>query len=594
MIAIQPTWDLSDLYQGLSDPKINFEIEKGRKKARTFGKKYKGKLAKLCRAPKTVLKILHEYEDIFVVALKPMEYAQLIFAESSSDAIRGSFQQRMKSEFIATRNEVLFFELEILALPVATLKKLVQAPLLLPYKNYLRKLLLSKPHRLPEKEERILDEKSLTGRSALVRLFDEELALKKFAFTFAGTKKELSETEVLNLLYSAERDKREAAAESLSQGLNEEARRLTFITNTLSEDKSIDDKFRGFKTPEASRHLANEISQEMVDSMSRVVTSRYDLVQRYYKFKAKVLGEKILFDYDRYAPVGASTTVIPFDEARALVLDAFHSFSPDYGKIAEEFFVKNWVDAADRPGKRGGAFCSYATPDLHPYVFMNYHGSMRDVFTLAHELGHAIHGYLMRDRGLLNADTPLTIAETASVFAEALLFQRLKSVLKDPAELFALTMGRIENSFATVFRQISMYRFEQDLHSERARTGELSTERINELWMGRQREMFGRSIILSKGYEIWWSYIPHFLHTPFYVYAYSFGELMTLSLFARYQEMGAPFVNKYLGLLSAGGSKSPEELVRPLGINLKSESFWRGGIDIIESMVRDAEALHSA
>ncbi len=587
-----PSWNLSDLFSSIDDPAIERCLRKAERLVRAFVLAYKGKLSKKAASALALKRILRQYEAVFVCALKPIEYAQLLFAEDLSKPERGAFLQSMRVRYLSIQSETVFFELELLTLPDAVLKKLSRHPQLQEYANYLVKLINSKPHRLSEREERLLDQKSLTGRSAFVRLFDEEISLKKFSLNMRGKVKELSETQLLDMLYSKVRAERKAAAKSLTAGLKEESRRLTYITNTLAEDKAIDDKLRNFATPAAARHLANEISQDMVDVMSSAVTSHYGIVQDFYRFKAKVLGVGKLFDYDRYAPVSSASVKMPYAAARKNILDSFRAFSPRYAEIASLFFDKQWIDAEQRKGKRGGGFCSYATPDLHPYVFLNYSGSLREVFTLAHELGHGVHGYLMRDRGILNADTPLTIAETASVFAEMLLFEQLKREAKSPQDLFALITGRIEGIFATVFRQISMYNFEQDLHAERRRCGELSTERINALWCKRQKEMFGSAVEITPEYAYWWSYIPHFLHTPFYVYAYSFGELMTLSLFSQYKREGEPFVEKYLALLAAGGSLSPEGLVKPLGISLKGRSFWEGGLALIAELVSEAKAVY--
>lgn len=586
--ASLPTWNLKDLFKSEKDPKIKQIFSSCMKRAHAFESKYRGKLKP---SPAVVLQAIREYESIEQTAVKPVHYASLLFAESASPAGRGAFLQYTKGEYVHIHNHLIFFEHELLKFPLATLKKLAKHPELKNYKHFLHNLILSKPHRLSVEIESILSDKSLTGAGAWIRLFDEELSFKKFQFTHKKKTELLSETAVLHKLYSGDRSERKAGAESLTAGLNEESRRLTYIFNTLSEDKAIDDRHRSYPSPEASRHLANEIDQKTVDIMSDVVTSYYGTVQDFYKYKKKVLKLPELFDYDRYAPVELKTKPISFTEAKKVVLDSFYAFSKEYGKIAEEFFTKGWIDATEREGKRGGAFCSFVTPDLHPYVFMNYHGTMREVFTLAHELGHAIHAYLMRGQSFLNFDTPLTIAETASVFAEMLLFEKLKTNIKDPKEKFALYVGKIESIFATVFRQIAMYRFEQDLHGARREQGELSTDAINAMWRKRQVEMFGKSVTLTAGYDCWWSYIPHFIHTPFYVYAYAFGELMTLALYAQYQKQGGSFVPKYMQLLADGGSKTPDELLKPLGIDLHTRSFWVGGMKVIESLVQELKSL---
>ena len=583
-----PTWNLKDLYSSIQDPKIKQNLHACQKQAALFEKKYRGKLKVNASS---VLKALKDYEAIQQEMVKPALYANLLFAESCTPKGRGAFLQYTRSEYVHINQHLMFFELEILKFSDKDLRKLVKDPTLKGYSHYLESLLNSKPHRLSEDAEKIFSDKNLTGSNAFIRLFDEELAGKKFIFGRGKKQLEVSETEVLSKLYSPHREERAEAAGSLTRGLKEESHRLTYIFNTLAEDKAIEDRYRNFPDPESSRHLANEIDRPMVDAMAEAVTSQYSLVQEFYGFKKKVLGFKELYDYDRYAPVDLKRESIPFSVARDMVLESFYGFSKEYGDIASKFFSKGWVDAAHREGKRGGAFCSFVTPDLHPYVFMNYTGSMREVFTLAHELGHAIHAYQMREQTVLNFDTPLTIAETASVFAEMLLFDHLRTTMKDKNALFALYIGKIESVFATVFRQISMYKFEQDVHGARQEKGELSTPEINALWRRRQVEMFGKSVTLTEGYDYWWSYIPHFVHTPFYVYAYAFGELLTLALYAQYKKEGKAFIPKYMDLLRTGGSKTPSELFKPLGINLHGKQFWKGGVGMIESMVKEVKTL---
>lgn len=581
-----PSWNLKSLYSSIKDPKIEANIKTSYTQAVAFEKRHKGKLK-----PKatSVLKALKEYENLQQDAVKPLLYANLIFSDSCTPEGRGAFLQYTRAQYVKLNQHLMFFELELLKFSERELKALCNAPQLKNYRHYLGLVLESKPHRLTEEAEKIFSDKNLTGSGAFVRLFDQELALKKF--TLGKNKAQVSETEVLSKLYSPNRKERQEAALSLTQGLTEEAPRLTYIFNTLAEDKAVEDRYRKYANPEASRHVANEIERPMVDAMASVVTSRYGIVQDFYKFKKKVMGVPELFDYDRYAPVASKRENIPFAKAQKLVLESFYGFSKEYGAIAEEFFKKGWVDAAKREGKRGGAFCSFVTPDLHPYVFMNYSGTIREVFTLAHELGHAIHAYLMREQSYLNFDTPLTIAETASVFAEMLLFDHLKNTVTDKEARFALFVGKIESVFATVFRQISMYRFEQDLHGARQQRGELSTQEINSMWRKRQVEMFGKSVTLTPGYDYWWSYIPHFIHTPFYVYAYAFGELLTLALYAKYKDEGQSFIPKYMQLLTSGGSKTPNELLKPLKVDLSGKAFWSGGVDMIESLVKEVRTL---
>ena len=389
---------------------------------------------------------------------------------------------------------------------------------------------------------------------------------------------------------------RKAATDGFTRGLEEESRRLTFIFNTVIQDKGTDDRFTRFPNPEAARHLSNQISRESVDSMVGAVMSSTGIVSRYYKLKAKLLGIPKLTDYDRYAPLPSRTnTEISFAEARKIIIEASERFSPEYAEIADLFFRRRWIHAAPSEGKRSGAFCAFITSDTHPYVLVNYTGSLREVLTLAHELGHGIHAYLMRKRGYINYNVPLTIAETASVFGEMTVFNYLQSKVTDPRERLRLYCAKLEEMFATVFRQVVMHRFEQSIHSARKK-GELSTTQLCDYWMTHQNEMFNGSVHLTPGYRYWWGYISHFIHSPFYVYAYAFGELLTVALYAQYQnakESGkdGKWVERYLGMLALGDSAPPAELVKPFGISLERREFWLGGLGIIRSMLGTVEKL---
>jgi oligoendopeptidase F len=356
------------------------------------------------------------------------------------------------------------------------------------------------------------------------------------------------------------------------------------------EDKAIGDKFAKFSTPEESRHMANDISQDVVDSMVSVVSENFGIVEDYYLAKKKWMGLDEIFDYDRYAPIHESKLKYEYDDAKKIVLDSFNKFSPAIGESAALFFDKNWIHAPSKQGKRGGAYCSGGTPDKHPLILLNYNGRLDDVSTMAHELGHGVNDWLMREQNPINYDTTLVLAETASVFAEMLLFDELKEQIKDPKEKFGLYAGKVEGIFATVFRQISMHEFEQTLHAARAK-GELSPDTINQLWMDTQTQMYGKSVTLSPDYKVWWSYIQHFYHVPFYVYAYAFGELLVLALYAKYKQEGASFVPKYLDLMRAGTSASPQELLKPMGIDLKDRNFWQNGMNMIKEMVEETKKL---
>lgn len=551
-------WDLSFLGS-------NFEskLKTAIKKAKNFSSRYKGKLN-----VNNLKLALEQYESISELAEEAQCYAYLRFAETSLDPKRGEDLQRAQELGVIFSNELIFFELEIPKVLKNKPKNFGR------FNNYLSKILEKSKHNLSEREERIFSKKSLTSSGVLIRLFDEEWGAQEFLVKG----KKLSESEALNLLYHPNRATRIRAHKGITQALKQQSKRITLIFNSLVLDKSIDDEYRRFSLPEDSRHLTNETTKDEVDSLVSAVTGSYKLVQDFYKIKSKLIGIKTLKDYDRYAPISATRVRYSFNEAQNLVIEAFSDLSPNFGKLAQKFFKQNWIDAENRKGKRSGAFCSFVTARTHPVVFINYHGSLRDVFTLAHELGHGIHAVLMKEAGSINFDTPLTIAETASVFAEMLLFNRLKTKLDNRA-LIGMYVSKLENIIATVYRQISMFKFERLLHVERKK-GELSTDKINFLWRTTQSEMFGKSLELTEEYDYWWGYIPHFVHTPFYLYAYAYGELLTLGLYEQFRKSRSSFVPKYEALLSAGASKSPKELLSPFAPSI--EYFWNSGIKQIK------------
>ncbi|MCB0354785.1 MAG: M3 family oligoendopeptidase [Bdellovibrionales bacterium] len=588
-----PAWDLSDLYSGIEDKRISKHVQEAKRDASRFHKRYHGKVLSKAKKKQSLLEILKEYEGISRKCSKPAIYAGLIISDSALDPKRGAFLQRMQTESTVISNLLTFFPLELAELSSKQQKEILQSKSFAPYKNYLKKLFESKKHILPEEQEHVFSDKRLTGAGAFVRLYNEEFAHRKYTATFGKKTTEFTLTDLLDRLHSPDRDIRKAASEGLSEGLKQDSRRLAFIYNTLIVDKAINDRYRNYPTPEASRHRDNQIDQETVDVMTKTVVSSYKHVQNYYAFKKKALGFKTMYEFDRYAPVGGSDKRVSFDEARAMILEAFGHFSPVMRETAQMFFDQGWIDAADRPGKRSGAFCSYVTEDLHPYVFVNYTGTLREVFTLAHELGHGIHACLMRKQTHLSFDTPLTTAETASVFAELLLFESLKKKIKSPRELYSLYATKIESIFATIHRQISMFLFERDAHDAVRTHGEQTVEQFNTFWRNRQREMFRNSVELTHNYDYWWAYIPHFMHTPFYVYAYAFGELLTLALYQRYLDKPEGFEQKYIEFLSAGDSRSPLELIRSLGVNPKDPKFWKNGVIVIEHMIGEMKRTHA-
>jgi oligoendopeptidase F len=468
---------------------------------------------------------------------------------------------------------------------------MIESPEREPYRHFLQVTRAFAGHDLSEPEERILEEKANTSGRAFSRLFQESTANATYTLEVEGETRTMNQSELLALLHDPDRELRRRAAESFTTGLREQNRLLTFIFNTLLQDKAVEDRLRRYAEPEESRHHSNDLDAETVETVMGTCAESYGLVARYYRLKREILGYDTLTHYDRYAPLFDTKEEVGFPEARETVLRSFEEFSPAMRSAAEEFFEREWIDAEPRPGKQGGAFCSSVTPDLHPYVLMNYMDRLDDVMTLAHELGHGIHFSLARGQSYLNFSSTLPLAELASTFAEMLVFEKLQAEaeLKDRLALYA---GKIEGAFATIFRQAAMFRFEQRLHRARREQGELPSETIGEIWQDEVQKMFGDSVELGEEHRLWWSYIPHFIGSPFYVYAYSFGELLVFALYQMYKEEGGAFPERYLDLLRQGGSKSPQELMAQMGIDLRSRAFWRGGMKALDDLVGRFEALY--
>lgn len=576
-------WDLTDLYA--SRESLDEDLARADEEADAFAAAYRDRVRDLDAA--AFAEAMARYEAIQDRLGCAFTYAYLNWSTDTNDAARGALLQRVREAYTQTGQKLIFFELEWATLDAPAAEALLADPALAGYRHYLELQRLRRDHLLSEAEEKILAEKEVTGRAAWNRFFDEIFGAARF--TLDG--REVTEQEILSKLHEPDRDLRRRAALGFTEGLVRMQRELTFIFNTVLADKATNDRLRRYPHWLASRNLSNEVSDEMVEALVQSVTSRYDLVARFYRLKRRLLGLDELFDYDRYAPIGEADTRYEWNDARELVLASYGAFHPTLAAIAGEFFERNWIDAALAPGKRGGAFSHGAVPSAHPYILMNYTGKIRDVQTLAHELGHGVHQYLSRKQGVLQSDTPLTTAETASVFGEMLVFQRLMQEEKDPRNRLAMVVAKIDDTIATVFRQVAMNRFEDRIHRARREGGELSAEELSEHWMETQRAMFQGSVTLGEHYRNWWSYIPHFLHTPGYVYAYAFGELLVLALYARYQEEGAPFAEKYIGLLEAGGSDWPHVLVGRLGVDLTKEDFWQLGLGAIEALIAEAEAL---
>jgi oligoendopeptidase F len=586
--AEEVLWNLGDLYGGGDDPQLEKDLAESRNRAESFASGYRGRIAGLEAAE--LAKAIEEYEQILELSGKAGTFAYLHWSTNTEDPSRGALLQRLQEHSSRLQQELLFFELEWVHVDEDRAGQLLADAALARYRFWLSLSRRYRPHLRSEAEEKILAEKSVTGRSAWVRFFEEVHSGARY--TFAG--QELPQQSILTKLYDPDRAQRKRASESFTAGLQNMRRVNTYMFNNLLADKASDDRLRNYPTWISARNLANQIDDATVQALVQAVTGRYATVARYYTLKRKILGLDELFDYDRYAPLPSASRSYQWQEARQMVLDAYTAFLPELGQIAESFFSKSWIDAAVRPGKRGGAYSHGAVPSVHPYIFMNFEGTPRHVMTLAHEMGHGVHQYLSREQGILLADTPLTTAETASVFGEMLVFQRLMALEKDPQIRLSMLVQKIEDTFATVFRQTAMNRFEEAIHTARRSGGELTGERFSALWMETQSAMFEGSVTLSDNYGIWWSYIPHFIHSPGYVYAYAFGELLVLALYARYQESPEGFPSAYRDLLAAGGSDWPEELVRPLGVDLKDPNFWDKGLGMIEEFVEQAEEMAEA
>lgn len=584
--AKEVTWDLSDLYNSTSDQDIDRDLDQADHKAKKLTAEYKGRISDL--SAEEMLKLLQRYEEILELSGKAAAYAYLCWSTNTEMAERGALLQKNTERSSRLHQELLFIELEWAKAPEVKALKLMDNPKLAHYRHRLEVTRRFQPYLLSEAEEKILTEKAVTGKNAWTRYFDEVLSSAKYELEGET----LPQQVILKMLYDPDRDLRRSAAAAFTQGLKQLGHTTTYVFNNILADKASNDRLRSYPSWISARNLDNQVDDATVSALINAVTSRYDIVARYYRLKAGLLGLTELYDYDRYAPISDTTPSHTWDQAKEVVLKAYQAFHPKMAEIASLFFSRKWIDAAISPGKRGGAYSHSAVPSVHPYILINFEGRERDVTTLAHELGHGVHQYLSRKQGILQADTPLTTAETASVFGEMLVFQDLVAAEKDPKVKLSMLVRKIEDSLATVFRQVAMNRFEDDAHRKRRSQGELTTEGLSEIWTKTQENMFKGSVTLTRDYSLWWSYIPHFISVPGYVYAYAFGELLVLALYARYQEVGADFAEDYLNMLSSGGAVQPEELVKPLGVDLKDPAFWDQGLARIEKMVAEAEVFY--
>ncbi|MFB6232248.1 MAG: M3 family oligoendopeptidase [Salinibacter sp.] len=581
--ASEVRWSLDDLYD--STEALQNDLSDADRAADEFAERYRGRIGEL--GAEALAEALSTLAGIQERLGRARAYAHLHWSTDTNDAERGALLQSVRETVERIQQKLVFVETEWTALDDERAEALLAHDALDEYQHYLETEFLRKDHILSEEEEKVLSEKSITGKDAWTRFFDETLGAARFELNG----EELTQEEILSKLYEPNRRLRRTAALAFTDGLKERKRALTFVFNTLLADKASTDRLRGYDHWLESRNLSNEVDDATVETLIDAVTGRYDLVARFYRLKKQLLGLDELYDYDRYAPVREADTEYEWHEARALVLHAYEDFHPDMAQAARRFFDDEWIDAALAPGKRSGAFSHGVVPSAHPYVLLNYTGKARDVQTLAHELGHGVHQSLAREQNIFHHGTPLTTAEMASVFGEMLVFQRLMEQEDDPSNRLAMLVAKIDDTLATVFRQVAMNRFEHRIHTARREHGELTPDRFAEHWMATQEAMFDGSVTLGDHYRHWWSYIPHFLHTPGYVYAYAFGELLVLALHARYEEADAGFADQYLDLLRAGGADWPHVLVGQMGVDLTDDDFWQKGLSQIETLIEQAEAL---
>jgi oligoendopeptidase F len=584
-----PEWNLKDLYPGLDSPEVKCDLDLADSECATFEHDFKGRLAALAAGEGGGLaKAVARYEAIDDRLGRLMSYASLMYAGNSTDPARAKFYGDVQERITAASLHLLFFTLELNRVDDAQLEAAMQDPALGHYRPWIEDVRKEKPYQLEDRVEELFHEKSVTGYSAWNRLFDETIA--SLRFKVAGKKLAIEPT--LNLLQDVDGKKRKAAAEALAATFKENLRPFALITNTLAKDKEISDRWRGFKDIADARHLSNRVEPEVVEALVSAVRAAYPkLSHRYYALKAKWFGKKRLPHWDRNAPLPkVPQRTIPWGDARATILTAYGAFSPKMAAVADQFFTKSWIDAPVRPGKQPGAFAHPTVPSAHPYVLLNYMGKPRDVMTLAHELGHGVHQVLAAPNGPLMAQTPLTLAETASVFGEMLTFRKLLAETTDKKQRKAMLAAKVEDMINTVVRQIAFYSFERKVHGER-RAGELTSAKLCELWMSVQSESLGPAIELKPGYETFWAYIPHFVHSPFYVYAYAFGDCLVNSLYAVYERSASGFAERYLEMLAAGGTKHHAELLAPFGLDARDPKFWDGGLSVIARLIDELEAL---
>jgi oligoendopeptidase F len=584
-----PEWNLADLYPAIDSPALKRDLDQGDADCVAFEKDFKGRLADMAaNDPAALGGAVKRYETLEDLLGRVVSYASLVYAGNTTDPVRAKFYGDVQERITAMSLHLLFFTLELNRVDDKVLDAAMADPTLAHYRPWLDDVRKEKPYQLEDRVEQLFHEKSVTAYSAWNRQYDETIAALRFKI--GG--KDLSIELALNMLQDADGKKRKAAAEALAKTFKENLRGFALITNTLAKDKEISDRWRGFQDVADARHLSNRVEREVVDALVAAVRASYpQLSHRYYALKAKWFGKKSLPYWDRNAPLPkVAQRTIPWTEARNTVLTAYGAFSPKMAEVADRFFERNWIDAPVRPGKQPGAFAHPTVPSAHPYVLLNYQGKPRDVMTLAHELGHGVHQVLAAPNGPLMAPTPLTLAETASVFGEMLTFKKLLANTTDNKQRKAMLAAKVEDMINTVVRQIAFYSFERKVHLER-RNGELTAEKLCELWMSVQAESLGAAIELKPGYETFWTYIPHFIHSPFYVYAYAFGDCLVNSLYAVYEKSASGFAERYLAMLAAGGTKHHTELLKPFGLDARDPQFWQGGLSVISALIDELERL---
>ena len=586
-----PEWNLADLYPGLDAPEVKRDLDRVDADCLAFEEAYKGRLGDLARSPgggATLAGAVKRYEAIDDVIGRLVSYAGLVHAGDTTDPVRAKFYGDVQERITAASTHLLFFTLELNRIDDSLIEAAMADPALRHYRPWIEDVRKERPYQLEDRVEQLFHEKSVTAHGAWNRLFDQTVAGMRF--TVAG--KSLALEPTLKLLQEPREDVRKAAAGALARTFKDHLRVFTLITNTLAKDKEISDRWRGFADIADARHLSNRVEREVVEALVEAVRASYPrLSHRYYALKAKWFGRKRLAHWDRNAPLPkVPDRKIAWPEAKETVLAAYGAFSPKMAAIAERFFTDRWIDAPVRPGKAPGAFSHPTVPSAHPYVLLNYQGKTRDVMTLAHELGHGVHQVLAGPNGALMAPTPLTLAETASVFGEMLTFRRLLAETQDRKRRRALLAGKVEDMINTVVRQIAFYTFERRVHTER-KSGELTSERLGAIWLEVQSESLGPAIELKPGYETFWTYIGHFIHAPFYVYAYAFGDCLVNSLYAVYEKAHEGFAERYLAMLEAGGTKHHSELLKPFGLDAREPAFWQGGLSLLERMIGELEEL---